>query len=89
MPEIKLTPEQWQKKAGPLSSRAYSAFSLLQLGYVNANCVYFARAATPEEIASIDWLGYLVGIPDEIVPVDVWQKRADDVIEMVNAWLAE
>lgn len=87
MHEIVITPEQWQKKADPLSSRAYSAFSMLRLGYVNSNAVFFARDATTEEIVSIDWLGYLAGIPDDIVPPEIWQKRAEDVIEMVNEWL--
>jgi len=88
--EIKpITSEQWQHKVAPLKNGAYSAFSLLQLGYVNANTVHFARGATPEEIAGIDWLGYLSGIPDDIVPPEVWASRAEDVVQLVNAWLVE
>ena len=86
MAEITVTPEQWRELVMPLSSAAFLAFILCKNGLVDRHAIGFARRAKAEEIAAIDWLGMLAGVPEES-PEWVIEDMGKSVMEEISGWL--
>jgi len=90
MVEIICTYPQWTEKTHPLSTNAFMALELVKFGWTRKIApIWFAQAAKPAELAELDWLSYLAGIPDEKVLPEVWLQRQEDVIGLINDWLNE
>jgi hypothetical protein len=89
MIKINVCEEQWKEKIMPLSSYAYMAFMLLKFDRMSSQVVGFARKAKADELARMKWLGYLAGIPAEIAPQEVWERRTKEAAVMINEWLME